>query len=278
MALELDRVEKPLRQMRKLLKELAENPAPEQVHRLRTRARKIEAAAGALRGADEKATRRLIKAIKPVRKAAGDVRDMDVLAAKLLEMPHEANGEPLVKLVEHLGTARKASAAKLLDAVDRQRKPARKLLKEYAAIFASVAHAKKPVQRAVARTLDSDTGSDSAADRLMDELARWPALNHQNLHDFRLKVKELRYVLQMFPKADALLVNALGNVKDQIGDWHDWEELLRIARQVLDARTGHELLERIEAISRRKFMQALASANSLRRRHLSQQTERSAAS
>ena len=266
MALELDHVEKPLRQMRKLLKSLADDPAPEEVHRLRTRARRIEAAAGALRDADEKTTRRLLKAIKPVRRAAGDVRDMDVLTAKLLEMPREANGEPLVKLVEHLGTARKASATKLLDAVDKQRKPARKLLKDYAAIVASAASVKKPVQRALARTLDADTGSDSAEDQLMDELARWPALNYQNLHDFRLKVKELRYVLQMYPQADARLVSALGHVKDQIGEWHDWEELLRIARQVLDARTGRELLERIEASSRRRLMQALASANSLRRR------------
>ena len=266
MALEPDRVERPLRQMRRLLKELADDPTPEQVHRLRTRARRIEAAAGALQAADERAARRLVKVIRPVRKAAGTVRDMDVLTEKLLAMPREDNDESLGKLVEKISRTRQTSAAELLATVHRQRKKARKRLKEYAQIVSSAARAKKPVQRAAPQALDSGTEGDSAAHQLLDELRRWPALDQRNLHGFRLKVKQLRYVLQMFPHPDANLVDSLAGVKDHIGDWHDWEQLFEIASQMLDARADHALLQHIEAISRRKYMQALAGANGLRRR------------
>lgn len=270
--MELDRVEKPLRKMRKLLKSLPADPAPADVHKLRTATRRIEAAAGALTDTDRKDTRRLLKALKPVRKAAGSVRDMDVLTRNLLELPQNGTRESLLRLVEHLGNARQESAGELLDTVDRQRKAARRQIKKYERLVESVAESvavgKKPVQRAVARTFDSENGSDSAADRLIAELIHWPALNAENFHPFRLKVKELRYVLQLFPQADQGFVNALGNVKDGIGDWHDWQQLQEIAREVLDAQKDRELLEQIEKKIQQKFTRALSAANALRRRYL----------
>jgi hypothetical protein len=49
-----------------------------------------------------------------------------------------------------------------------------------------------------------------------------------------LKVKELRYVLQLSEDAQKQqLVNKLGAVKDAIGEWHDWEELIAIAANAL---------------------------------------------
>ena len=64
---------------------------------------------------------------------------------------------------------------------------------------------------------------------LIDELNRWPEFNAENLHAFRIKVKELRYVLQLAKDPDLKFVNALGKVEDQIGDWHDWQQLAEIA-------------------------------------------------
>lgn len=267
-AMELERAEKPLRQMRRLLKRMAENPAPGKVHRLRTRARKIEAIAGELGAGDMRATKRLLKAIKPVRKAAGAVRDMDVLMSDLLQMPKKELGASQAKLHEHLGTVRRASADKLMAVIGEQRQKARKRLKSYARVVESATSVKKPVQRADSQAMESGTRSDSRAGLLVVELTRWPALSHQNLHAFRLKVKELRYVLQLFPQADEGFIQALGKVKDQIGGWHDWEHLLAIAREVLDAQADGTLLEHIEATARRRFMQALAGANAMRLRYL----------
>lgn len=270
--MELERAEKPLLQLRKLLKKLPENPAPDEVHKLRTRARRIEALAGALETADAKKTKKLLKLIKPLRKAAGDVRDMDVLTGDLLHMPQNGNQasthDPLVRLVEHLGKLRRESASGLLRAVNRQRRPARRLLKKYIKLLESVVKGARHAPIEIARTLESADGSGSRASTLMMELRQWPRLNDRNIHSFRLKVKELRYVLQFFPGADRALVDALGKVKDEIGDWHDWQQLLAIARDILDAHNDRALLDEIEAVTKEKLAHALAGANALRRRYL----------
>ncbi|MFP5250679.1 MAG: CHAD domain-containing protein, partial [Acidobacteriota bacterium] len=130
--MDLDRVEKPLWKLRKLLKSLPEDPAPADVHKLRTRARRIEAVASAWAPAGGKESKRLLKAIQPVRKAAGSVRDMDVLTGNLLHMEMTRSSDSRLRLIEHLGGARVASAGDLLETVGRQRKKARRELKNYA--------------------------------------------------------------------------------------------------------------------------------------------------
>lgn len=282
MVLELERAERPLQQMRRLLKKLPADPAPGEVHKLRTRARKIEAVAATLEAADSRRTRRLLKLIKPVRKAAGDVRDMDVLTGDLLHMPHGGheggNGDALLRLVEHLGTMRRKSAGELVETVNRQRGPARRSLKKYVKLVESVGKGKKPAPIEIARALESADGSGSLASTLMTELRAWPRLNARNIHPFRLKVKELRYVLRLFPGADRGLEDSLGKVKDEIGDWHDWQQLAGIAREVLDARKDRGLLMQIEATAKEKLTQALAGANALRRRYLQREAPRRKAS
>ncbi len=75
------------------------------------------------------------------------------------------------------------------------------------------------------------------------ELGEWPPLDAENIHAFRLKVKELRYILQLDADADPGLVEALGDVQRRIGDWHDWHQLEEIAREVLDLEQDRALLD-----------------------------------
>src|SRR5579875_418837 len=271
-AMEFDRIERPLRQMRNLLKLLPDDPAPEQVHMLRTRARRIEAVAAALEPVSGKAARQLVKAIRPVRKAAGGVRDMDVLTQELLAMPRDGINAPpnssLARLVEHLSALRRQCAGALIDTLSRRRKSVLRKLKKFARTVESAASGEKPVQIGFAQALASDNGSGSPASKLIDELRRWPKLNERNIHSFRVKIKELRYVLQLFPDADQRLVAALGKAKDEIGDWHDWRKLRAIAQELLDRQADKMLLRDIRLAERRKFERALASAETLRRRYL----------
>ena len=270
--MELDRAEKPLLQMRKLLKNLPDDPAPGQVHKLRTRARKIEAVAAALEHAGGKQAKRLLKSIKPVRKAAGNVRDMDVLTGDLLQMSQNGHGDALrkslVRLVEHLGIVRRKNAGDLVDTVHRQRKPARRRLKEYAKLLELVAKGKRPAPIEISPALGSEDGDGSPASRLMAELCHWPRLDAHNIHPFRLKVKELRYVLQLFPSVDRGFADALAKVKDEIGDWHDWQQLRETAHQVLDAHNDKALLAQMDRTAGKKLAHALAGAHALRRRYL----------
>ncbi len=276
--MELDRVEKPLRQLRKSLKSFPKDPPPGDVHKLRTRSRRIEAVAAALEPADGKITRRLLKSIKPVRKAAGGVRDMDVLTADALDLPQDPGGDALIRLIEHLGTLRQESAGTLLTAVGKLRKPARRHLKQYEKFVQAVFTGKKKAPLAVSRTVVSENGGDSAAAALVDQLSRWPRLSARNVHAFRLKVKELRYVLQLYPQSDSTFVDALGKVKDHIGEWHDWVQLEQIAAEVLDPQQDRPLLDRIQKTARQKLTAALTASNALRKKYLPAQPQQKKAS
>jgi CHAD domain-containing protein len=105
----------------------------------------------------------------------------------------------------------------------------------------------------------------SPALKVAAELGSIPRLSHSNLHPFRLKVKELRNLLRLADKADQDLIAALATVKDAIGEWHDWEELVKIADKVLDHGTGCRLMQQLKTTTRDKFESALWQAEQLRK-------------
>jgi CHAD domain-containing protein len=261
--LELDHVEKPLRKLRKQLNAFPPNPHPEDVHSLRTQTRRLEATLTALVLHRNKEPRRLIKAITPVRKAAGKVRDVDVFIADVLTLADSHESEGLGRLVEHLAKMRVKNARKLYEVVSRKRREARKGLR----------HSSKLIERTLKE--DSSAANGEAAPKiLINELSHWPSLDKSNLHTFRIRIKELRYTLQLSKEADAKLVDQLGEVRDAIGEWHDWIELRKIANKVLDPASDGEVLLRIEEIGKKKFEIALEKANQVRERYFSGATGR----
>ena len=268
MADELERVRKALRELGKSLQSLNGDSAPKDVHKLRTSSRRVEAIAGVLEAADGKKSRRLVKSIEPVRKAAGGVRDMDVLLADARKLARYCDGESLTHLVAHLEAARQQSAGELQHALHHRRKAVLEDLKEYSKFVALVAKHAQSSSRSGAQASRAQEEIHSSAMNVMRELGDWKPLDADNLHEFRLKVKQLRYTLQLDAQADASLVEALGDVQRRIGDWHDWHQLEGIARAVLIYDEDRALLDRIGETVKRRFDRALAAANALRGKYL----------
>jgi CHAD domain-containing protein len=268
MAGELERVRKALRELGKSLESLHGESAPKDVHKLRTASRRVEAIAGVLQAADGKKSRRLVKSIEPVRKAAGGVRDMDVLLADARKLARYCDGESLGHLVEHLETARQQYAGELQHALHHRRKAVLADLKEYSKFVASAAKHAQSASSSGADANQSQENIHSSAMDVMRELGDWTPLEADNLHEFRLKVKQLRYTLQLDAQSDAALVEALGDVQRRIGDWHDWHQLEQIARQALLLEEDRALLDRIGETVKRRFDRALAAANALRGKYL----------
>jgi len=100
------------------------------------------------------------------------------------------------------------------------------------------------------------------------ELRDWPRLTDKNMHPFRLKVKELRYVLRLGQNSDSKLIAELGDVKDQIGLWHDWNELAAISSRVLEHGAGCPIATQIRSRTKEELKKALESANALRAHYL----------
>ncbi len=268
MADELERARKALRELGRSLKSLPRNPLPKEVHKLRTATRRVEAIAAALEPVEKKASRRLLKSIEPVRKAAGGVRDMDVLIANARKLVRRSASDSLTRLLKHLEIARRQHAEVLQRALGRRHDVARESLKQYAKIVRSALTPAEGGEPASGQAMQMHEGIHAAAMGVVRELGAWPPLDADNIHAFRLKVKQLRYVLQLSGDADAGLVDALGNVQRRVGDWHDWHQLEEIAREVLSAERDQALLARIAQTVKRKFDQALAAANALRGKYL----------
>jgi CHAD domain-containing protein len=87
------------------------------------------------------------------------------------------------------------------------------------------------------------------------------------LHLYRLKVKQLRYVLELAPDHPKFVAD-LGEAKDAIGEWHDWEELIAIANEVLDHGSNCMLMRKLKETADSKFAFAHRVAENLRRNYL----------
>jgi CHAD domain-containing protein len=254
MQLVLGQVRKPIRELRKSLRDLPSDPPQEDVHDLRTRTRRLEAISVALLAHNKGHARHILDSIKPIRKAAGKVRDMDVLKNKVRSLARRYPDDAYARLLQHLQTARMDSAKGLAEKFASDKKEALRSLKEFSRRIEDRFHHTRP--------------GAGEAHRLYDQLSRWPALNAKNLHAFRIRIKELRYVLQLADGANSEFVNALDSVKAQIGTWHDWQELHRIALEVLDATKHRGAIATIAEIENKKFRSAMRAAQSLRTRYL----------
>jgi CHAD domain-containing protein len=255
MSLDANKLQKPFRKLRKYLKNFPGQPTPEQVHDLRTNSRKLESVVHALDLDQQPRGRRLLRATAPIRKDAGKVRDMDVLTGFSSTLVVNGEEECLVQLLEHLGAKRARSAKKLLKVVDKNRAQARRLLKDHLSFVDQRFAAPKDDTPEIHEWPATAT---AAALQLSRELAAWPNLRQDNLHPYRLKIKELRYVLQLRSDPDDEFVEALGEAKDAIGEWHDWSELEAIGGKVIDHRSQCKLLQRIRSTVREKFEHAMS--------------------
>jgi CHAD domain-containing protein len=270
MAMEIESLQKPVKKLRKSLKSFPEDPSADDVHKLRIQSRRLEALAAALALDDVGRPDRLQKEIKPLRKAAGSTRDMDVLTANALKLSPGEDEDCLLRLIEHLGNMRTQSARDLTTLVAERRKDVRSELKTFAGRLEDKFDRPRSGKRKSADQTSKDrssSGSAAVALDLVDELREWPRLNAHNLHPFRIKVKLLRYVLEFGEECEDGFAAALGDVKDQVGDWHDWQQLSSLAAKILAHPGECPVKKRIAEIEAQKLKQALATANTMRERY-----------
>ncbi len=274
MPIDLSRLEKPVRKIRKLLKKMSSDPKPDQVHDLRTNSRRLEAALRAMSLDSRGNGRKVLKSVSKLRKRAGRVRDMDVLTSYASGLGlNDGEQECSVQLLEHLGAERRKAARKLYQSQKKFSDSLRPRLKRAFAQF----------EKAIAQAEDGDPkGATAPTDvtasvlHLVSQLSRPAHLGRTNLHPYRLKVKELHNLLRMAENSkDEEFVNTLGQVKDAIGEWHDWEELLGIAKELL-SHPNCDLLHELKQRANDRYNSALASTESMRKRflRLSSSTER----
>ncbi|HKU28714.1 MAG TPA: hypothetical protein VJQ54_24800, partial [Candidatus Sulfotelmatobacter sp.] len=160
-------------------------------------------------------------------------------------------------LLEYLGAQRRKHARKFHSISRQDGRKLRRRLKRAARKLAKL-------EAKVGQARRAKPEPSASALALGAELASTPRLNRSSLHPFRLKVKELRNVLKLAQSPDHDLVNALGDVKDAIGEWHDWQQLVTIAEKALDHGTQCKLIPELKTVAAAKYGRALSQAEKLR--------------
>ncbi|HEY2382514.1 MAG TPA: CHAD domain-containing protein [Terriglobia bacterium] len=266
MSFDVERVRKSSRRIHKFLKKNPKRPSSDAIHRLRTGVRSLETVFETLGLDSKKRIKRLLRDLKSVRKSAGKVRDMDVLTADALTLGQVQEQDCLVQLLEYLGAERNryarklrrlvaASGAQLRRDVKRNFKYTKKLLEQ--------AEENPAGSRALPATL-------AKTFQLSSELTSEPRITKNNLHPYRIKVKELRDILQLAEgAADPRFLEMLGGVKDAIGEWHDWSVLAATAGDLLDHGPSCRLTRHLKEVVDSKFQRALLLTGQLREKYLS---------
>ena len=187
MSLNQTRLIKPVKKLRRLLKKLDGDAAPEQVHDLRTSARRFEAAFGALALNDAGIPNSVLKELGRLRKRAGKVRDMDILTEFAAATRPKSEEECHVRLLEHLGARRQKEVGRLHAEVKQLRSGLRKELDQAASRITKLLRGKSPSTAA-----DVVANATATAVRLAAQLSAPRRLNKTNLHPYRLKSRSYR--------------------------------------------------------------------------------------
>lgn len=261
----IERVHHTARRVTRFLKKNAKRPGSEDVHGLRTSARSLETTLTTLGLDSKKRTGHLLGNLEDLRRRAGKVRDMDVLTANTLKTNPHGDQDCVVRLIEHLGAERSRHAYKLRREIKRGGTELRHGVKQAARRI------EKLLKKAETNPAESDAAPNAMARtiQLASDLQRPTRLGRNNLHPYRLKVKELRNVLRLSDRGDDQeFLKQLGIVKDAIGDWHDWEELVAIAAETLDHGSSCKLMKELKATRDEKYDEALSLTRHLRTHYL----------
>jgi CHAD domain-containing protein len=264
MALDQDKIRKTLRKLRKALKPGSRWRSPDRVHELRTRTRRVECVIYALKLDEKNSGRGLLKATGRMFKRAGKVRDMDVLIAFASGLPIDPHDQHLTQLTRHLHEERHKAALKLHSSVAEHARTACHDLKTCSTSLQNTMTEQDIQQR--------QSNAAVFALQLSGELAALPRLTPANMHTFRLKAKQLRYALELAEGNETAFLRALGEVTGAIGEWHDWNKLLRLAARVLKGFPESAVLQVIRPTESAKRLDALSLANTMRRKYLGTDT------
>jgi CHAD domain-containing protein len=238
-----------LQKLDRQLRKTADDRAPENVHHLRTQARRIEALLDCSVSGPAANHKKLLKLLCRLRKRAGRIRDLDVQIAALTALDTGRDGNGKSQLLRDLAADRDA----------KQKKLAKRLHRD------TLDEVRKRLKRVPATHLELDP-----LKLAIEQLSQLPAdtsrLNEKTLHQYRIVGKRSRYLAELAdhdPRAKRL-VEALKHMQDVIGDWHDSLKLTESVREGLPASDDSALLARLRRITAEKFGTAVHVLNQTR--------------
>lgn len=186
--------------VRRYARRVAERPGedPEDVHQLRVATRRLSAALGVFKPLIERdSARRINRAARRLRRAAGPMRDLDVLHAAIVELIPPTAGDTGARrvLLKRLDKRRRRAAEELGSAIDGARSRFRRAADRFG----------RKVSRSVGLPVPDESRLCDYSEQVMRRrwdgflvAARGELTDADELHVLRIVAKRLRYALEVF--------------------------------------------------------------------------------
>lgn len=230
------------------------NLKPETVHQLRTSIRRIETIVCTSPAKASAKERKLLKQLDRLRRRAGRVRDFDVQIQALNSLRLESVARDRARVLRVLEKGRAKREKKLLKAFsDEAQDGLRKRLKRACTRFRQDSLNRARDHKGEERMLTA------ALDKFAAAVKQRPTLTEDNLHDFRMDCKRVRYLAEMAGEGPRLtgIIEQLRRIQDSVGTWHDWMTLTATAEKVLFHSGQVPLLSALRTATRSKYLEAL---------------------
>ena len=254
-----------------LVEQCGRKPTRKRVHALRVITLRIQAEAEhALTelphaSHEAQAVLRFGKRASRLRQALGSVREHDVWMTKLSGLRGSFDDAPayvprtarntlhqVERIEERLARKRRSAAKRLIAHIEKRHEVLLSVADDMANVVGESAH-------------ETD-GSEAPAlvEQFVAISAEFPEFNEDNLHDFRKRIKNVRYLADLHSD-DARCVriaSQLKRVQDAIGEWHDWQILAQTAKSSKHARTA-DAGELLQTVAAEAFERALAACDAV---------------
>ncbi|MBZ5569409.1 MAG: CHAD domain-containing protein [Acidobacteriia bacterium] len=259
-----------LRKLDQLLGKTHAKLVAERVHLIRTTARRLEALLETLADQSDRRQRKLRKRLKCLRRGAGGVRDIDVQIAALRRLMIGREQERKARLMQALVEKRSEREQELVNALDH--KDVQKLRKGLQRWSEEISSAAKPERKTPVTPAQEFDGVAASLRRFSTLSRQVSALTPENLHAYRTRCKQIRYIAEMAGNTlqAKRVVEPLKLVQDAIGDWHDWQTLTETAESLFSHSPDSALMAALRNVTNAKFVEARGLCQESRRTLMAQ--------
>jgi CHAD domain-containing protein len=241
-----------------VISKLAQDVSPKSVHRMRTTIRRIESLISYANPDLGKKLERSLERLEELRKRGGKVRNIDVQRNLLDQIGNGSTARDRKILLELLNKKRERQAARLESAIKK---------------FADTkffARMEKIAEKVASPSGENRPLAPLAEARLQlgkmaEDFHFRQALKPNRLHEARIQLKKIRYLGELAdesPERKAFL-DELKDVQDAVGEWHDWEELSKLAEKRFADRVNCALLREVRALFAARQSAAISAVGRL---------------
>jgi CHAD domain-containing protein len=227
-----------------VVSKLSEEATPKSVHRLRTTIRRIESLVSYAHPNLGRKLERSLEKLKELRNRAGKVRDIDVQTKLLDQLGNGSTARDRKTLGSLLEKKRERQVERLSAALTKL--AGEKLFSRLERVAEKVGNGPSGGNRPLAPLEEAR----SQLNRLAADFAGHESLKPDRLHRARIQLKKIRYMAELADDSDdrKAFLERLKAVQDAVGEWHDWEELTRLAEKRFADRVNCAMLREVRAL------------------------------